>query len=147
MAHASPVASNGEYLSDQESKPSEFGSEKSLSSVKSTVGLVTPKLEPIPYYPNAASTSAQHIKDIKPAVSNSHINSMYIKISRNFIEKLLASRNWCTACYAIFTPNTHDAFGLNLVNFLHGTSIKINKSTRAFRISRNLGYDTVAGVR
>lgn len=72
MAHASPVT---EYLSDQESKPSEFGSEKSLSSVKSTVGLVTPKIEPIPYYPNTASTSAQHIKDIKPAVSNSY--SMY----------------------------------------------------------------------
>lgn len=67
LAHASPVTSNGEYLSDQESKPSEFGSEKSLSSIKSTVGLVTPKIEPLPYYPNAASASAQHIKDIKPA--------------------------------------------------------------------------------
>lgn len=69
LAHASPVASNGEYLSDQESKPSEFGSEKSLSSVKSTVGLVTPKLEPLPYYPAAAPVP--HIKDIKPAVSSS----------------------------------------------------------------------------
>lgn len=69
LAHASPVTSNGEYLSDQESKPSEFGSEKSLSSVKSTVGLVTPKMEPMPYYPSPVAATAQHIKDIKPAVS------------------------------------------------------------------------------
>lgn len=71
LAHASPVTLNGEYLSDQESKPSEFGSEKSLSSVKSTVGLLTPKIEPLPYYANSVSATAPHIKDIKPAVSSS----------------------------------------------------------------------------
>ncbi|XP_031623319.1 uncharacterized protein LOC116340794 [Contarinia nasturtii] len=62
LAHASPVTSNGEYLSDQESKPSEFGSEKSISSVKSTVGLITPKIEPIAYYPGSVSATAQQIK-------------------------------------------------------------------------------------
>lgn len=106
MAHASPVTSNNEYLSDQESKPSEFGSEKSLSSVKSTVGLVTPKIEPIPYYPNTASTSAQHIKDIKPAVSNSSTLCTYKNKLKFFRKASGTPRNRQTSCYAIFTPHS-----------------------------------------
>lgn len=62
IAHPSP-ASNGDSLSDQESKP------EPMSGIKQTTGIITPKLEPLSYYPSPMSAPSHAIKEIKPAVS------------------------------------------------------------------------------
>lgn len=63
IAHPSPVVANGDSLLDQESKP------EPMSGIKQTTGIITPKMEPLSYYPTPIVAPPHAIKEIKPAVS------------------------------------------------------------------------------
>lgn len=77
LAHLSP-ASNGENISDPEMKP------EPMTGLKLAAGIVTPKIEPLPYYPGpiAVAPHGHIIKEIKPAVSSHNFD--FSNVSDNF---------------------------------------------------------------
>lgn len=81
MSHSS-LTSNGENnLSDQDSKP------EPMTGIKTTTSIITPKIEPLPYYPGPSAPSHDHIiKEIKPAVS-SLINYISFRKWKNNISR------------------------------------------------------------
>lgn len=59
-----PAPPNIDQVPDQESKA------EPMTGIKSTTGIITPKIEPLPYYPQPVGSAPPHvIKEIKPAVS------------------------------------------------------------------------------
>lgn len=65
IAHPSP-ATNADNLLEQELKS------EPMSGIKQSTGIITPKVEPLPYYPSPIAVPPHAIKEIKPAVSKCH---------------------------------------------------------------------------
>lgn len=66
IAHTTP-ASNGDSLLGQESKP------EPMSGIKQTTDIISPKMEPLTYYPSPIAAPPHAIKEIEPAVSICHM--------------------------------------------------------------------------